>query len=638
MKKLILCALAVGLHAQSVLPHLAMGGGWTTTIYVTNGGSAVSGGCWLSFLNDAGADFIPPGATSGSIAINLAPLASLKVVLGGTSTLFEGSAWLAAQPGVPSTGNCPSGVSMTAVFSYGVQSAAVLSTPSSSYFLIPFDNTGGLSTGVAITSTGQTTFLGGSQGTGIGIIAYDENGNAAPGSSASLQLPYQGHTAFVLSNELPAIGPIRGTLYIECEASCSALAIQSNGTAFTSLPAYALSAQPGGASAPPGGSSATPVINSVSPILAQASQTITIMGTGFGSQQPYNGSSTYIQISDLTAGWNAGYGGDSIWLNITSWIDTQITISGLTGSYGSSGYALNSGDQAQVQVWNAQTGAGPATYKLTIGPGNGSGTGTGPVINSFTADSSTVTAGQSTTLRWSVSNASDVSISGIGSVAVSGSTVVSPVTTTVYTLTATNPAGMQTATVTVQVQASSGNVTFVFTNKLLNSANISINGNPVGTISAQSTQQISVPSQPSMTVSFDVVPTETSGGHAIGDPMSGSYNTLNSPTGMIPLSITNYFSSSNEQYFVPVITNTSGTTLEMAVNYGLVTQNECDCVVTSGAPPTQIGYYFLGSNSNVTAFAANSNYTGNYRQASTNLGASVISGSGQLNLTFNVFP
>jgi hypothetical protein len=53
-------------------------------------------------------------------------------------------------------------------------------------------------------------------------------------------------------------------------------------------------------------------------------------------------------------------------LNVTSWTHTQITIQGFTGSYGVSGWMLNHGDQAQVQVWNAQTGAGPAMYNLTI--------------------------------------------------------------------------------------------------------------------------------------------------------------------------------------------------------------------------------------------------------------------------------
>jgi len=75
-----------------------------------------------------------------------------------------------------------------------------------------------------------------------------------------------------------------------------------------------------------------------------------------------------------------------------------------------------------------------------------------PIINSFSAVPSTITAGESSTLSWSVTGATSVTIdNGIGSVALSGTTVVNPTTTTTYTLTATNSAGSVTASVTVTV-------------------------------------------------------------------------------------------------------------------------------------------------------------------------------------------
>jgi hypothetical protein len=70
----------------------------------------------------------------------------------------------------------------------------------------------------------------------------------------------------------------------------------------------------------------------------------------------------------------------------------------------------------------------------------------------FDATPSSITAGQSSTLTWLVQGASSVSISnGIGSVAATGSTTVSPAATTVYTLTAVGPSGNVTATTTVTV-------------------------------------------------------------------------------------------------------------------------------------------------------------------------------------------
>ncbi len=76
----------------------------------------------------------------------------------------------------------------------------------------------------------------------------------------------------------------------------------------------------------------------------------------------------------------------------------------------------------------------------------------GPVINSFTVSSETASPGQSISLSWNVSNATIVTIHpAVGSVGSSGTKWLSPATTTVYTLTATNEAGSSTSSVTVTV-------------------------------------------------------------------------------------------------------------------------------------------------------------------------------------------
>jgi uncharacterized protein YkwD/chitodextrinase len=83
-----------------------------------------------------------------------------------------------------------------------------------------------------------------------------------------------------------------------------------------------------------------------------------------------------------------------------------------------------------------------------------SGPPSGPTISSFAASPSSITAGQSTTLTWSVTGATTVTIdSGIGDVTNLTSKVVSPGATTTYTLTATNAAGSATARATVSVGA-----------------------------------------------------------------------------------------------------------------------------------------------------------------------------------------
>ncbi|MGC2197890.1 MAG: hypothetical protein WA628_24685 [Terriglobales bacterium] len=78
-------------------------------------------------------------------------------------------------------------------------------------------------------------------------------------------------------------------------------------------------------------------------------------------------------------------------------------------------------------------------------------TGAAPTINSFTASPTSVSAGSSVTLAWSVSNASYVIISpGVGAVRGTSATV-KPATTTTYTLYATNQYGRTQATATVSV-------------------------------------------------------------------------------------------------------------------------------------------------------------------------------------------
>src|SRR6266436_8652607 len=70
---------------------------------------------------------------------------------------------------------------------------------------------------------------------------------------------------------------------------------------------------------------------------------------------------------------------------------------------------------------------------------------------SLTANPNTVEKGQSTTLTWQTSNATDASIEGIGAVQPSGSQSVTPSDSTTYTLTAKGAGGTQQATARVTV-------------------------------------------------------------------------------------------------------------------------------------------------------------------------------------------
>ncbi|MGO8756860.1 MAG: hypothetical protein ACLQG3_01930 [Terracidiphilus sp.] len=121
---------------------------------------------------------------------------------------------------------------------------------------------------------------------------------------------------------------------------------------------------PPSATAPVEPANQAPTISVVNYVLPQGEQTITITGSGFGTKAPYEGDSKFIRITDQTKQWNAGssrdYPADKITLSIASWTDTQIEIRGFAGAYGSSVYSLSTGDHLAIQVWNPQTGLGPA--------------------------------------------------------------------------------------------------------------------------------------------------------------------------------------------------------------------------------------------------------------------------------------
>jgi peptidoglycan-associated lipoprotein len=72
---------------------------------------------------------------------------------------------------------------------------------------------------------------------------------------------------------------------------------------------------------------------------------------------------------------------------------------------------------------------------------------------SLTANPETIDKGQSSTLTWQTTNATDVSIDGIGAVQPNGTQQVSPSDSTTYTLTAKGAGGTQTATARVTVNA-----------------------------------------------------------------------------------------------------------------------------------------------------------------------------------------
>ncbi|MGD0735214.1 MAG: hypothetical protein ABR976_08710 [Terracidiphilus sp.] len=107
----------------------------------------------------------------------------------------------------------------------------------------------------------------------------------------------------------------------------------------------------------------TPRIISVSQILPQQTQTITISGSGFGTESAYAGDSSFILFADPTGTpWYAGDAGNPVTLSIASWSDTQIVLTGFTGAYGTDGMCIKPGDQLYFKVWNQYLCSGSGNH------------------------------------------------------------------------------------------------------------------------------------------------------------------------------------------------------------------------------------------------------------------------------------
>jgi peptidoglycan-associated lipoprotein len=95
----------------------------------------------------------------------------------------------------------------------------------------------------------------------------------------------------------------------------------------------------------------------------------------------------------------------------------------------------------------------PAAKKPVVAEVKGPALETGPArVDSFTVEPTSIERGQSATLRWAVTNATEVALDqGLGAVQATGSRQIFPSATTTYTLTARSAAGTDSRTVTATV-------------------------------------------------------------------------------------------------------------------------------------------------------------------------------------------
>jgi RHS repeat-associated protein len=139
--------------------------------------------------------------------------------------------------------------------------------------------------------------------------------------------------------------------------------------------------------------------------------------------------------------------GESALLSWKSSGATQLSIDQGVGAVAGKGHLKVSPKVTTTYTLTATNAAGSVTAQVTVAVNAPAS----PSIAEFSATASTIALGQSSTLTWSVANATSLILDGIGPV-VGNSLVVSPTATTTYVLRATNGVGSVSASITVVVE------------------------------------------------------------------------------------------------------------------------------------------------------------------------------------------
>ncbi len=232
-----LFALSIGSAQTLIIPQIADGGGWQTTLVLTNTSTAAATANLTFFQSISGGgttNWVPPfleTSTPQSVSVPAASTVFLHTP-GTATTLSEG--WVQVQAG--------SAIVAYAIFTQTVpgrtnQDGTALAATSTSRVLMPFDNTIGFVTSLAITNPTST-------GESITVAVQPVNGSAA--QLSPITLPANGYLAFTLPQQFPSTLSQSGLLeFYTSTGSLSLIALRFNPSGgFTASPVYAETGAP----------------------------------------------------------------------------------------------------------------------------------------------------------------------------------------------------------------------------------------------------------------------------------------------------------------------------------------------------------------------------------------------------------
>lgn len=216
----IVSQVSSNLPRVGVLAQVASGGGWDTEIYLTNS-SLAPRSIALTFYADSGSPVaLPLVAMQQGNTQSLTASTFTAVIPSNTTLAIDsgGSSGSVVQGWADVHGD--GAVTGFAVFRYapqGLSSGPGIATPwegtvplqtllTASTVIVPFDNTGGFATGLA---------LGNLNTSGLNLTAtfFDDNGNSL-GAPQTVPLSGYGHTSFVLSSLFDFTANLKGLMKI----------------------------------------------------------------------------------------------------------------------------------------------------------------------------------------------------------------------------------------------------------------------------------------------------------------------------------------------------------------------------------------------------------------------------------------
>ncbi len=214
---------------RQVLSQIADGQGWKTTITLVNLDTVPATFTLNFFAGDGSILRLPIEGETGRLEsiTRIIPVGgSRTIVTAGTdNALSQGWAELSSSQQVSGLG-----VFRQRVAGRPDQEAGVPVTTPASRFVLPYDNTQGFVSSMALVNTN------GSLSRAISATPREEAGNTLLGDSVNL--PARGHTAFEMAQRFPSMSGRRGSAeFVSAGADFSALGLRFNpGGAFTSLP------------------------------------------------------------------------------------------------------------------------------------------------------------------------------------------------------------------------------------------------------------------------------------------------------------------------------------------------------------------------------------------------------------------